>query len=678
MTTQHMEQESILSRRNTQWVQGVSALLIMVMHFALATHSLPRLFNVLGSLGVAVFLFVSGFGLNESWKVHGLGGYWRKRILRVVLPCWIVMLFKLPFEEYFNLEQLIKNLSFCGSELWFVDYILKWYLAYWLCRRFFSHHTTQLLAVCSLMSVFCQQLESEQSLSFFMGYIASVHYERIKRWSRRRVLKITIIATVFGLFFYIIKALPPMRPYIGTLFFNILLLNIKLPMATAVITLPYLVNGVKRLTPINWCGRACYELYIVHFNFMSYITGAVSIVAFSSLSLAISAIFKRFNDRMKERGHLMETFALLLFVGINYMLLTKYSIRLTPHFGYLTIPYAMLLVVVGLWIVGKRDGLRHPKVLFFLSLALLTVGLIVVQYHFDPQQNRVDRWSAIANPISALFQGEFPYLAKTHLGGSASPFPMWMIFHIPFWALGNVGLSSIVATVLFLLSVKYLCGYETALKATVLLALSVCLWYEVSVRSDMITNFLLLAAFINVLQRKQLYFEQHPYILSVMAGLWLSTRISVAFPLFALFFGSWLALPVKEKALSILFALLSFCLTFLPLAVWDVHTLFFFDYSPFILQTRQGSLSDAFILLLLAFIMALKSQHSFQRQQFSSACLLIFAPVVAFIHSMIIRNNWTELFNSTYDITYFDTSIPFLVMVVAMSTMESTSRQKCM
>lgn len=91
--------EHILSRQNTQWMQGISALMIMLMHFVMKTGDYPSFLNILESLGVAVFLFISGFGINESYKANDLKGFWQKRVTRVMLPCWIVYLFMLPFTE---------------------------------------------------------------------------------------------------------------------------------------------------------------------------------------------------------------------------------------------------------------------------------------------------------------------------------------------------------------------------------------------------------------------------------------------------------------------------------------------------------------------------------------------------------------------------------------------------
>ena len=73
--------------------------MVMLMHFIMQIEGYPRIVNILGSIGVAAFLFISGFGLNERYKKSGLAGYWHKRIVRVIIPCWLVFLFKLPFEE---------------------------------------------------------------------------------------------------------------------------------------------------------------------------------------------------------------------------------------------------------------------------------------------------------------------------------------------------------------------------------------------------------------------------------------------------------------------------------------------------------------------------------------------------------------------------------------------------
>ena len=369
--------------------------------------------------------------------------------------------------------------------------------------------------------------------------------------------------------------------------------------------------------------------------------------------------------------------AATLFTAICCTLALKYIMRVTEHYGYICLAYAVVLALAYIAMSSNiSDRLKYGKTVFWTALAILIVAMLAVQYSFDPMENRVDRWSAIANPLAALFNGEFPYLAETHLGGNASPFPVWMVFHIPFYALGNVGLSEIATAAIFVYSVKMVGGYRAGTLSVILLALSINLWYETAVRSDLISNFLLLCAFINILQAKRITFTSHPYVLSIAAGLWLSTRISTAFPLFILFLPHWLKLPTGKKAATILLAIGTFCLTFMPLVVWDANSLFFAENNPFSLQTRQGRPIDSIIMAVTAVVMALKWKEDNKLMMLFSAVILILVPTIAYGHSMYIYGNWNDIFNSLYDITYLDAALPFLIMVMITGKCQSIQTKK--
>lgn len=636
----------------------------MLMHFIMQIEGYPRIVNILGSIGVAAFLFISGFGLNESYKKSGLAGYWHKRIVRVIIPCWLVFLFKLPFEEQFSLSRLVHNLLFTDSELWFVDYIVRWYIIYWLARRLSPRHTTNILAGFSVAFIFAQQLMCEQAFSFFCGYIVSQHYDKVRQTSRGRIIKFTAAAFAYGTAFMLIKEIPFVRGYIGTVPFNIILLNIKLPLAVAIITAPHILPQLKRLRPISWFGKISYEIYIVHFFVLPFVTDFLSIIKYMAASTVIAAVFNRINNELKN--NFTTVFTSILYIAVCYIMACKYSMRATEHFGYVSMSYAVILALVTLLFNRRKTIIsRHSEAIFWSMAVIMAVAMAAVQYHFDPMQNKVDRWSAIANPLTAMFSGQFPYSAQTHLGGYASPFPVWMVFHIPFWALGNVGLSEIFTALLFVISVKAAYGSQAGIKATVLLALSLNLWYETAVRSDLISNFLLLASFINLLICKKITFSKYPFMLAAIAGLWLSTRISTAFPLFIMFFPFWLKLSAGRKVSTLLIAAAVLCLTFLPFALWDWHELFYAENNPFSLQSRQGRPADSLLLLAVAVIMALKWKGNNKMLMLFSAIMLILVPVLAYGHNMYVYGNWTDIFNSAYDITYLDASLPFCITLMA-------------
>ncbi len=655
----------ILSRDNTLWMQGVSALLIMLMHFVMQIDGYPRILNILGSIGVAVFLFVSGYGLNESYKIHGIKGFWRKRLVRVILPCWAVYLLQLPYREHFDAGALLHNLTFTGSDLWFVDCILRWYLVYWIARSFIPKYTTPLLFAFAVCNIFQQQLYSEQAFSFVCGYLASLHIDRLSRMGRTRILRYSGIAVAYGIAFYLLKQMPCIQQVKGTLPFNLILLNIKLPLAAGVIALPYLVPAVRKGGILQKFGKISYELYIVHYNFMPFVTGVLSVVQYSACSVLISAVFRRLNVLLARKGHFMQGFACYLLAGICYVLMCKYAMRATDHVGYVCITYVTVMVAVVLFISSRYFKVHENTRLFWPAMIAFAVVLLLVQYHFDPMLNKVDRWSAIANPITYLLHGEFPYMAKTHLGGNASPFPVWILFHLPFYFLGNVGLSEIFTALLFVYSVKRLYGCRAAVKSIILLTLCINLWYEVAVRSDLISNFLLLAAFTNFLQARRIGMANHPWALAVCVGLWMSTRLSVTFPLFVLLLPGYLGMDRKKQILTPCVAAGVFALTFLPLVIWDAAEMFGAANNPFVLQLRQGSMAVTLCLVLTAVALALTWRGNYSRWLLHAAVILLLVPVVSYVRSMYVYGNWTEIFQPAYDITYIDAAIPFLVTLLA-------------
>ncbi len=656
----------ILSRENTLWMQGVSALLIMLMHFVMQLDSYPRFFNIFGSVAVAVFLFLSGYGINESYKARGLAGFWRRRFVRVVIPCWAVFLLRLPYVEHFDPVALLHDLTFTGSDLWFIDCIVRWYVVYWVARRFLPRHAKWLLAAFALVNVFQEQLFSEQALSFLAGFLVSEHVGSVERLSRKQLVRWTAAFVAYGAAFVLFKELPFIQQVKGTLPFNIVLLNIKLPLAMGIVALPTLVPAVRRGGIFQWFGKISYELYIVHFNFMPLITGLASVGVYSAVSVAISVVFRRLNQLLATKGRFVLGMGCLLFVGIGYLLMCKYSMRATSHFGIVCLGYATLLTALLLYIMeGKRRlSDKWATRLLWASLAAFVVLMLAVQYHFDPMENQVDRWSALAYPIRDSLHGSFPYAAKTHLGGYASPFPGWMLFHLPFYLLGNVGLSEIFTAVLFVLSVRRLYGDRAALAATLMLGASINLWYEVAVRSDLISNFLLLAAFVNYLRAKDVSPLNHPWLLACCAGLWLSTRLSTAFPLFVLWLPAYLQMTWKRKAVFPLLIIGVFALTFLPLIVWDADFLFGAPNNPFHLQFRQGSPLVTVVLVVLAVLMGLHAKGRPVRALFYAGLILVLVPAVSFGVSMYTYDVWTRLFEPTYDITYFDAALPFLVTLM--------------
>jgi hypothetical protein len=289
--------------------------------------------------------------------------------------------------------------------------------------------------------------------------------------------------------------------------------------------------------------------------------------------------------------------------------------------------------------------------------------MIVLQYSIDPYSVQVDRWSALHFPIQNLLDGIYPYTASTHLGGNASPFPVWQLLHIPFYLLGNVGLSFFAAVILFLWSCWKVRGRDKALIVSLLLCLSVAVWYEALVRSDLITNMLLVTSIFNLFSRNpsQQWIERHRWWIACLVGLLASTRVIVLIPITVLLLPYFVKMNWRNQLGVSLLAITVFALTFVPFAIWDWQEFYYFQNNPWRLQTSQGNLSDFLLFVPLTVFLAMTHKGIAFRYCRNSALMLVTFVVVTFVHNMYLSENF-DLFSSAYDITYLSTALPFCML----------------
>ncbi|MCQ2323822.1 MAG: hypothetical protein MJZ53_03090 [Paludibacteraceae bacterium] len=359
--------------------------------------------------------------------------------------------------------------------------------------------------------------------------------------------------------------------------------------------------------------------------------------------------------------------ALTLYVLINSLFVYKYTMRICSY---------PLLTTFGYWIILTAGVsilhilLRHSKHILGLiwSLGFFSlIGGIIMQSSIDPYSLQVDRWSAIHNWIVTLFQGTYPYSAQTHLQGYGSPFPIWQILHIPFYGLGNVALSTFAICILWVILLVQTVSSRAALIGLAGLIMSPAFWYEVSVRSDIFANLLLVACICQWLIYKRVHLNDYICVLGLVTGLVLSTRLLAVIPIAVLYGYDFLRLNWRKQLVFIGIVCLTFVLTFLPFVLWEGSTLLFFQYSPFVLQTRQGTPLIFLIWAIIAISWILYFKPTGARIFFSTSILLFILVSFACAHQ-IWATSFMEIFtNSTFDLTYFSTILPFLIITLAES-----------
>ena len=356
--------------------------------------------------------------------------------------------------------------------------------------------------------------------------------------------------------------------------------------------------------------------------------------------------------------------ALILYIFINSLFILKYGLRYLPWY----VVIAACILYSGVVVLGNKYKYIIPKLSYldiqrgttFIAMIICLLFILAFQYLPDPMTIQVDRWSAIHNFLFNLTHGIYPYAAQTHLGGYGSPFPVWQIFHLPFYLMGNVGLSFIAGILLFVHSLSLHLKDREEDIAFVFLACSPAFIYEVFVRSDLMTNFMVSLSVLLYCIHFRLTIQKNPLLLGIIVGLMMSTRFSAIIPFCIYYFYDLYHAQLRQQLTFMSVFILTFCITFLPFLFWDSQMLLFFEYNPFILQTRQGHPLDLLILIPIGMALSFWQQKKPNRHFIATAIMLLLLVTVTFTHTMFVNNSWTELFDSTFDITYFGMALPFL------------------
>jgi len=364
--------------------------------------------------------------------------------------------------------------------------------------------------------------------------------------------------------------------------------------------------------------------------------------------------------------------SLLIYLLINSLFVAKYLER--TGFPVWIAVSAFVLAIPAL-LYGISVLPRKVFTVATITLAVLTVaGILIMHRAIDPLSVQVDRWSAIDHFLQRLLKGEYPYLAQTHLGGYGSPFPFWNAFHLPFHLLGDVAIGMTVVVIALIVSVKPITGSaKQACTYLLLLTASPAFWYEVAVRSDLIYNFILCYLILAWWNRKGMSVTSSLRTTAIVSGLMLSTRLAIVVPFFLFLFPGFVEAGPTKRFQFAGIAALTFVLTFLPFVVWDFDQLVFFEYNPFVLQTRQGSPLEPLLLLAMLLPLSLGWKGDFRRFSFFTALTLVVFVAVTFIHRMITDQFHSGLFSSRYDITYFSMSLPFVIHALTQTRNRSVS-----
>lgn len=286
----------------TNCLRGIAILLIMGSHIV-STMGNVRWITPFGGIGVALFLFLSGFGCNESYKRKGLEVFWRKRIKRVLLPYAIVITLVYVFKQKWNLVSWLLEITGLCTSFWFIAFMMKWYIAFWVTTKFIPRYRLVVMEVFAVVALFLfPNIEAEQAMSFLLGVICSEKIQNVKCFSRKQLAAIAVVGLATGVIFLALKQLPAMRQYEGEWIFATVQLMIKLPSAMGLVAALSFIPILIRSWYLMLAGVISYELFLVHFPFYAHLDGQLLwAIALFVGSFIVAYGFNKLNVKISKK-----------------------------------------------------------------------------------------------------------------------------------------------------------------------------------------------------------------------------------------------------------------------------------------------------------------------------------------------------------------------------------------
>lgn len=185
----------------TNTIRGIAILMIVMMHTGCF---LPAFFgsSYFGGVGVALFLMVSAYGLNESYKRNGINHFWKKKLLRIWIPYVLFILFltiiRKDFSRLTSLDFYLDILCLKTS-YWFIAFLIYNYIIFWVGKKVGHNMIWLLLVVFGVLEIiFDDRIRAEQVLSFPIGLFLSEYKGRLSDYWETHKCNVAILSLLLA------------------------------------------------------------------------------------------------------------------------------------------------------------------------------------------------------------------------------------------------------------------------------------------------------------------------------------------------------------------------------------------------------------------------------------------------------------------------------------------------
>jgi hypothetical protein len=353
--------------------------------------------------------------------------------------------------------------------------------------------------------------------------------------------------------------------------------------------------------------------------------------------------------------------SILILLFINLLFAVKYASRANEIILILGVLWVGIQYLVLNYLFNRSLNLNFKLLFFVLISFAISVNFFVFQ-KISVQTLNVDRWSVISSFWDAIFNHQYPYFAKSHMGNPPGPMPIYFLMALPFHLIGEIGWMPLMAIILVCLNKRmFNFSYKGCFFMALFLLSSPFFLWETFARSTVLLNSTLVFLVFKSIYDKLLAGKLNLYLEAILFGLVLSTRFVFVIPFLVLFIYA-----LKHRFISFnlllkygIISMLTFALTFLPLLIFYPND--FWQMNPFLVQSGFLMPSYYTYLIMLTSVVLAWFLPKNSSIIFYSGLILFFTIIIYLVYH-IFKNGFHEAyFGSSADISYFIFSVPFLL-----------------
>lgn len=318
-----------LSLETTNCLKGIFAIIVVIHHLYQRTDIINNrvlgfLFQTSGFLSVAIFFFLSGYGIAASIQRKGnsyITSFTKKRVLplyinNVIMVLAYIFLYTVILGEEIPTKKLVTSFLWGGTVIsggWYLQAILVFYIACYFIFRFargtklqfclFNAFLVLYCAVCFLIKLPSNWYVTAFAMPFGMYWLYQKEYI-VEILKRHYILSLAFCCFAFAISF-VGYALCP-NDYV----------SILLGMLTFTI-FPAVVTVLIYIIPVNFgitriLGKYFFEIYVVQgiamdllHSSMIYVTNdwlycILCLISIAVMAVAVHPLFTAINKKIKE------------------------------------------------------------------------------------------------------------------------------------------------------------------------------------------------------------------------------------------------------------------------------------------------------------------------------------------------------------------------------------------